>query len=90
MSVSWTISGNPLLRCRQWGDEYVVYHEQSGDTHLLDQAGISILNYLTANTADIDAIFAHIAQTAGMEVDVDELEEMLGNLTRLGLVQVVS
>mgnify|MGYP001281173981 CR=1 FL=1 len=76
MAEVWTISGNPSLRIRQWADEYVVYHEQSGDTHLFDQSGVAILDYLKTHTADTDAIILHIAAVAGINIDVSQLQEL--------------
>ena len=90
MSECWRVDQDTRLHYRQWGEDYVVYHEQSGDTHMFDQSGIEILSFLEKNTATTVEILAYLFDATGIEFEVDQLQEMLANLSRHGLIQKVT
>ena len=51
----WRLVPGQLLRARQWDDEFVVYNDLSGDTHLLDAAAMDILLRIASGPGRPDA-----------------------------------
>jgi PqqD family protein of HPr-rel-A system len=75
--VRWRLMPGQMLAHRGWQDEYVLFNNLSGDTHLLGANAIALLLDLRDQAID-----SH-------ELDTDEaaaLRELLGELVRLGLV----
>jgi PqqD family protein of HPr-rel-A system len=89
MAQCWSTFQNTSFCLKQWGHEYVVYHKQSGDTHLLDEVGIAVLNYLQKNTADSDTILEYLVKAKHLEVDATQLQELLASFSRYGLIDKV-
>lgn len=84
----WCLRPGQTLRHWQWDDEYVLYNDLSGDTHLLDDAAIEILLLLKQSPASFQAL-ADMVQTA-FEVDETmlsvEVRAMLDHLKHLYLI----
>jgi PqqD family protein of HPr-rel-A system len=80
-----------LLRARQWGDEFVVYNDLSGDTHLIDSAAMDFLLQLQARAAD-DAGVAYAGQHAhaASEEQAAELDEVLATLANAFLIEGIA
>lgn len=71
----WRLVPGQRLRARQWGDEFVVYNDMSGDTHLVDAEAMEFLRELqagatlTADDADQrDALLAALANNFLIEL----------------------
>ena len=69
-----------LLRARRWDDEFVVYNDLSGDTHLIDAAAMAMLLALQAAPAGL--VLAGAADGAP-----DALDEPLGTLETIALIE---
>jgi PqqD family protein of HPr-rel-A system len=86
--TAWRLRPGQALRHRQWDDEYVLYNDLSGDTHLLGGAAIEILLALARGPAT-DAALAALVEG---EFDIDpadaaaETGELLALLQRLSLI----
>ena len=65
----WRLVPGQLLRTRQWDDEFVVYNDLSGDTHLIDAAAMAILLALQAVPAGM-----------ALPGEPGALDELLGTL----------
>jgi PqqD family protein of HPr-rel-A system len=85
----WLVSNSALL-LRSWDDEFVVYNESSGDTHLLDGVAGEILQALIAAPAEIEALVTSL----GAKWDTDpsaelhrQIERILVDLQALALVE---
>jgi len=77
------------LRWAEWDDQYVVYHEDSGDAHQLNQVAALSLQHLTGQGQVSGDLVRTVAQL--LVVDVDDaltatVEQALANLRRIGLV----
>lgn len=74
----WRLVPGQLLRAHQWDDEFVVYNDLSGDTHLVDAAAMAILLALQA-------------APGGLVLPDDDapgaLDELLGTLEITSLIE---
>ena len=86
----WRIVPGQALLHRAWGDEVVLYNNLSGDTHLLDQSAMELLETLHHGAADAAALARALRERCGLE-DEPALEQivadMLGQLAALTLVE---
>ncbi|WP_332876020.1 HPr-rel-A system PqqD family peptide chaperone [Massilia sp. S19_KUP03_FR1] len=86
----WRLTPGQQLAHRGWQDEFVVYNNLSGDTHLLDGDTLSLLAQLRHAPASIAAL----CQALGSDLLADDraalpdtLHAMLISLARLYLVE---
>ena len=86
----WRVIPGQQLRHRSWdGEEFVLYNNLSGDTHLLDAAAIEVLSALRPGAADA----ARLA--AALQLDDDPgsaamLDALLAELRKLSLVETTA
>ena len=83
----WHVSDGQLLRHHGWSeDEFVLYNDLSGDTHLLDGAAIEILLELQRGACDAPAL----VHALGLRTDADssaQLNALLAELAALALLE---
>ncbi|MBJ7312441.1 HPr-rel-A system PqqD family peptide chaperone [Rugamonas sp. CCM 8940] len=92
----WRMSVGQLAASRHWDDEFVVYNNLSGDTHLLGADAMLVLQRLQQGEADEAALLALLrdsaapttaaAPAAGHAELATELAQMLDDLRRLALI----
>jgi PqqD family protein of HPr-rel-A system len=80
------------FRWRHWDDEFVLYHEQSGDTHLLNPLAARALEFLNRTPLSADDLAGRLA--AAFELDaVPKLDlasavtQLLARFSDLGLIE---
>jgi len=66
----WRLRPGQTLQYRHWDDEYVLYNDLSGDTHLLDDAAIELLLALKQGPA----AFSSLADALGATFDIGEAD----------------
>ena len=86
----WTAPASHQLRWHTWGDgHYVVYHRESGDTHMLNEVAAELLRQLDGRTIAVPELTARVA--AELEVEADELaphvDRLVPYLEDLGLIE---
>jgi PqqD family protein of HPr-rel-A system len=82
----WRLTPGQTLSHRGWGDEYVVYNDLSGDTHLFGPDAIDLLLHLRAGPGDEETL----AHALGAKPDErEELAVMLTELQALSLIDRV-
>ena len=80
----WRLRAGQSLAHRGWDDEFLVYNDLSGDTHLLGLDAMRLLLHLQAAPADEDAL----ARALDVEPeDRNELGVMLVELGALSLIE---
>lgn len=89
----WQARAGHELLWRSWGDEYVVYHCGSGDTHLLDAAAARLLRRLleapeAASSLELSGLVAETLLMSSEE-SLEYTSELLEELQRLMLVERV-
>jgi PqqD family protein of HPr-rel-A system len=55
------------FRWRNWDDEYVLYHEESGDTHRLNPLGARVLQRIAETPIDARTLQADLASEFAIE-----------------------
>jgi PqqD family protein of HPr-rel-A system len=100
-SETWSLRPGQTLQHRHWDGEYVLYNDLSGDTHLLDDAAIVLLQALQCGPATRAALAAVLKnEFDGVDVDADgndtaldfdaEAESLLQHMKRLFLVDAAA
>lgn len=86
----WRVTPGQLLTHRGWQDEFVLYNNLSGDTHLIDGDTLALLTQLHQRPADTDAL----SQELGGDLPAEDraalpatLDAILADLERLYLVE---
>lgn len=70
----WRLMAGQTLRYRCWDDEYVLYNDLSGDTHLLGPDAVLILQTLQQRPATLPQLAAALA------LDDEESRQVLGDI----------
>ncbi len=89
----WCIPAEADLHWKVWGEEAVVFHPASGDTHILHLIAAETLFVLTERgCATVDELAHHLA--AALEVESDDtvrrhVEQCLAQFHELGLIEPV-
>ncbi len=88
----WRAASRAPLSWRQWGDEAVVFHPDSGDTHLLDALAAEILRRLESAPASRAALLEHLSRRPRPPV-ANDLEEAVTSVLQVfeevGLIEPV-
>ena len=89
--AQWKSAPSPLV-WRSWGEgEYVVYHPDSGDTHLLNDVSAEVLWQLERGPAGFQGLTGQVAGVMGIAVDAQfetSIAKLLVYLDSVGLVEV--
>jgi PqqD family protein of HPr-rel-A system len=91
--AKWRLSPGAVLTWRSWGDEYVVFNAQTGDTHLLDTVGREGLLCFEEACLDQAEICRRLATRLEIEPDEqlgDYVGKLLARFSQLGLVESVA
>jgi PqqD family protein of HPr-rel-A system len=86
----WDITPGQSLRFRQFDDEFVLYNDLSGDTHLLSDAAMHLLSVLQHGPASRQALCASLAtalESASDPAFEAEADAMLATLAGFFLIQ---
>jgi PqqD family protein of HPr-rel-A system len=90
VSDFWRVTPGQHLAHRGWQDEFVVYNNLSGDTHLIDGDTLALLTQLRLAPATVASLTQALG--AGLPPDdlaalPDTLDAMLDSLQHLYLVE---
>lgn len=88
----WEVPADSELLWRSWGNEHIVYHTPSGDTHELNPTAAATLQVLQQRSATAEQLAKHIAVNFGIPLDdklVLNIQEVLTRLKILGVVERV-
>ena len=91
--LSWRITPGQALRHREWQGEVVLYNDLSGDTHLLDESALHLLQLLRNGPASAHALAD--AMRAAFEADDGEVDDasvaqLLADLQALALIEAAA
>jgi PqqD family protein of HPr-rel-A system len=87
------LQGHGPLLWRAWDGLHVLYHTDSGDTHVLDEIGAAVLHTLERQPALADDVCGHVAARLNQPRDPDldqHVGQLLTELARLGLIEQVT
>ncbi len=90
LALPWRARASSQLHWRSWGDEFVVYHAGSGDTHQLDPIAAELLKSLAQEPASTFELVTRVSVSLELEADDDlfeYMEKVLCTLSRLDLIE---
>jgi PqqD family protein of HPr-rel-A system len=79
------------LHFQSWGTEHAVYHQGSGNTHLLDEYGFAVLQVLQNGPADMQQIAQLCADTLEIELEpafIEHIQNVIRQLSKHDLVEI--
>jgi PqqD family protein of HPr-rel-A system len=88
----WRAISDSELRWRCWGDECVVYHTGSGDTHLLTAEAVDVLQTLQRKSATAEELADRIETSYHVSWDAEleaHIEQVLTHLRQADLIERV-
>ncbi|MGZ8287983.1 MAG: HPr-rel-A system PqqD family peptide chaperone [Telluria sp.] len=89
-TTMWRLLPGQALHHRAWEDEYVVFNNLSGDTHLLDASAMQVLLAVPAAPAAEAAIVAQLRAALGLDdAEAADIPAILGDLQALFLIETV-
>lgn len=89
MSITWKIIDNFPIIWYRWGDEVLVYHSGTADTHLLDQVIVKILCSLQNEAQTVKELVDNITMQDDLAGgnDVKSIEDIVKQLHSLDLIE---
>jgi PqqD family protein of HPr-rel-A system len=84
----WQVIPGQSLQFRAWDDEFVLYNDLSGDTHLLGASAIQLLLTLQRTPSDDGALCASL-QLDQHEGLAGQVAELLADLQALSLIEPI-
>jgi PqqD family protein of HPr-rel-A system len=88
----WRVIPGQALQYRVWDDEFVLYNNLSGDTHLLGANAIHVLLAMQHTAADEEALITSLCHSSGAERDeesLDQVAQLLADLQSLALIEPI-
>ncbi len=85
----WQLMPGQTFRFRQYGEQFVLFNDLSGDTHLLGDSAMHVLGVLQQGPAAPAALTASLAQALACPHDdafEDEAGAVLAQLAALSLI----
>jgi len=86
----WRVIPGQVLQYRVWDDEFVLYNNLSGDTHLLGANAIHALLALQHTAADEETLITSLCLSSGIERDEEshaQVAQLLADLQSLALIE---
>ena len=80
------------LHIASWGTEFAVYHEGSGNTHLLDEYGHAVLRSVENQAAELSDIVSRCADLLNIEEDAEfsrHIQQVVRQLAKHDLIEIV-
>jgi len=88
--VEWELAEGSRLHWISWDDEYVIFDEGSGDTHLLDLMTAEVLRALEQSPGAESALIERVAVRLDIDPDAAlerRIREAIQKFREAGLVQ---
>jgi PqqD family protein of HPr-rel-A system len=88
--VSWQLAEGCRLHWKAWDDEFVVFDEGSGDTHLLDPLAAEVLKVLEESPGKVSELARRVVARLDLAPDTDlseRVSELVERFVAAGLVE---
>jgi PqqD family protein of HPr-rel-A system len=89
----WRVIAGQSLQYRAWDDEFVLYNNLSGDTHLLGASAIHVLLALQRAALDADGLALSLCAALQLERDAEldaDVAELVASLGALSLIERIA
>jgi PqqD family protein of HPr-rel-A system len=91
--VVWCVSVETRLDWKQWGEDFVVFHENSGNTHHLNLFAATALKSLLGRAASAESLATDTSARLSIPYErsmVDSVNVMLSELKSLGITKATA
>ncbi len=91
--IEWRVSEDFVILWEEWGEDTIIYHSGSGQTHLLNEIAVYVLQFLQHGSASFSALLAGLDGNieGGLNAGIRQnVRELLDRFERLGLIEVAS
>lgn len=80
-----------VLQWRQWDDEYVVFNEAAGQTHVLDTLTACVLLFIESGVTDLLTLISDVATHTELSADsvTKAMPFVLDQLSQAALVDII-
>ena len=88
----WRVKAPSRLEWRSWGNQGVVFHVESGDTHLLDLVASEGLRCLQTESLDRSQLCRKLAERLDIEADnqlAHYVDSLITRFDEAGLLETV-
>ncbi len=88
----WRLPPNSDFNWTQCGDEHIVFHPASGETHYLNDLSALTLRFLEAEPATTAGLYSRIADFLGTDTSKEleqQLDYLLARFDQLGVVEQI-
>ncbi len=88
----WGIAEGTRLRWAEWEGEFVLFHENSANTHQLNLVAATAVKLLVTESESSESLARKTASELARDVDVvfqDDIDELLSLLKSLGIIRAV-
>jgi PqqD family protein of HPr-rel-A system len=89
----WRIPDGYEILSRPFGDQFVVYHCGSGDTHLLDQVSFCVLNELNGHVCSYEQLLEKITDQIEFELPEQSqkyLNDLISEFQKLSIIERIN
>lgn len=91
--IEWRVSEDFVILWEEWGDDTIIYHSGSGQTHLLNEIAVYVLQFLQRGSASFSSLLVGLDENieGGLNAGIRQhVRELLDRFELLGLVEVSS
>jgi len=91
--VVWSLCTEACLDWKQWDDDVVIFHENSGNTHCLNLFAATVLKLLVAGPATTEQLARAVSTRLSIPYDpqvCSSVNAMLAELKSLGITQAAA
>jgi PqqD family protein of HPr-rel-A system len=86
---TWSAVGPAGIRCALWQIDNMVFHAETGETHLLSELPTFLVQTLASHPLRTSALCEHVAKVCGTVDDAAWREKLYAMLTRLEELELV-
>ena len=89
----WCVCGETRLDWKQWGDDFVIFHENTGNTHYLNLFAGTALKLLLGRAASAETLAKDTSASLSIPYEpsmVDSVNVMLSELKSLGITKATA
>ena len=89
--IEWRVSEDFVILWEAWGEDTLIYHSGSGQTHLLNEIAVYVLQFLQHGQASCSSLLSGLDENieGGLNDSIRQhVRALLDRFERLGLVEV--
>ncbi len=88
----WSVAEGACLHWGEWDGEFILFHENSANTHQLNLVAATALKLLIEEPVNSETLTQMTASRLELDIDTalrDDIDQLLTQLKALGIIQAV-